>query len=421
MSYIVSSEWDQPNETNNYFVRHWRGSLSLPVSYWVNGVVLAGVVSFSTLSLVRMAESSGLSLQALAAIYLVYLVCAGVLWLWSMVGIWRSAGFHEERGGAPGWATVAKIVVILGLLGAIGQSRNTALAASEYTRLAMGDDPMGHPASMTIDPEHKALVVDGALSLGTADKFNALLGKKKDVRRVVLQSVGGRTREAQRMAETIAQRGLDTEVKQTCLSACTLVLLAGRERSATAYARVGFHQPTFPGLTPEEQRAATNDLRRMYEKAGVTSAFLDSALSASPDSMWYPSHGELIDGNVLNTTNVIVSKKALEARHAQLARYLKYSADQINSKGRIRLDSLTTRTGATASDRVLTIRLQIEAPKETLNIAEGRPKVYETVKQESCSDRATRQAIRAGATIIYSYRDLNGRSIFDLKVDDCDS
>jgi hypothetical protein len=391
------------------------------VSYWVNGVVLVGLISLFTFSVVQMAETSGLSLQSLAAINLLYLICAGLLWLWSMVGIWRSAGFHEERGGAAGWATVAKIVVIVGALGAFGQSRNTALSVSEFTRLAMGDDPMGDPAKMTLDPKHEALVVDGPLSLGTADQFDALLNKGNGVRRVVLQSVGGRTREAQRMAETISKRGLDTEVKQSCLSACTLVLLAGRERSATAYARVGFHQPTFPGLTPEEQRAATNDLRRLYEKAGVASEFLDNALSAPPDSMWYPTHGELIDGNVLNTTNVIVSKKALEARRAQLARYLKYSADQLNSAGRVRLDSFTYRTGAVASDRTLTIRLQVELPRERLNIASGKSKLYASVQQDSCADRATRQAVRAGASIIYSYRDLEGRPVFDLKVDECDS
>src|SRR5689334_12574412 len=28
----------------NYFTRHWRGELSLPVSYWVNGILTGGMV-----------------------------------------------------------------------------------------------------------------------------------------------------------------------------------------------------------------------------------------------------------------------------------------------------------------------------------------------------------------------------------------
>lgn len=420
MSYRISSYAHEQPENGNYLVRHWRGQLSLPVSYWLNSVLLALVLSLIALWLVGIAETSGMSLRALSGIYLAYLIWAGLLWLWSIVGVWRSADRHEERGGSPGWATTARIVIIFGAFAAFAQSSDRALGALEYAQLAMGNDPMGPPAQMTIDPAQKSVLVEGSISLGTADRFDAILKQRSDLRTVLLQSDGGRTFEAQQMAKAIAARGLDTDVKRDCLSACTLILLAGRQRSATPTAKIGFHQPTFPGLSPEAQQFATSELRSLYEQAGVKPAFLDNALRTPPDRMWYPSHSELIEGNVLNATMIVSSKNALEMRKAQLAGYLKYSADQLNAQGSVRLDDATMRTGALATANVLTILLKLEVSRQALDIPAGKRELYAIVKKETCADRPTRQAIRAGAVMVYSYRDRNGQHLFDLRVDECE-
>src|SRR5947209_19993561 len=39
-----------PPPSNNYFARHWRGELSLPKSYWVNGVVFGLLVGIAVAS-----------------------------------------------------------------------------------------------------------------------------------------------------------------------------------------------------------------------------------------------------------------------------------------------------------------------------------------------------------------------------------
>jgi len=36
-----------PSNRNNYFVRHWRGEISLPISFWLNGI--CGIFVFGLL------------------------------------------------------------------------------------------------------------------------------------------------------------------------------------------------------------------------------------------------------------------------------------------------------------------------------------------------------------------------------------
>lgn len=85
----------------NYFSKHWRGELSLPVSYWINYAGLGAVIGVLQ------------AFQKFSPLELLLLVGASV---WSVVGTWRAA---SKRQG--GWGTVVHVVVVLGLLSAAGQ------------------------------------------------------------------------------------------------------------------------------------------------------------------------------------------------------------------------------------------------------------------------------------------------------------
>src|SRR5262245_5514406 len=103
---------DEKEEKRNYFLRHWRGELPLPVSYWLNGMlgclfvgILSGVVS-------AFDATSGLKV-AVAAVIFLYVLSFAVS-IWQIVGTWRSASNHTERGGNAVWAGLAKAVLVLG-------------------------------------------------------------------------------------------------------------------------------------------------------------------------------------------------------------------------------------------------------------------------------------------------------------------
>ena len=94
----------------NYFVRHWRGELSLPLSYWINGYVL-GVVANYTLIVVTLYVNPT-SKQLKIAVLLAYLG----LYCWAWTGIWRSAG-RRTPNGPDGWGWAARVTIILVIMG----------------------------------------------------------------------------------------------------------------------------------------------------------------------------------------------------------------------------------------------------------------------------------------------------------------
>ena len=47
VGWVVSLLWSilgKPSASGNYFARHWRGELSLGISYWVNGLISVVVI-----------------------------------------------------------------------------------------------------------------------------------------------------------------------------------------------------------------------------------------------------------------------------------------------------------------------------------------------------------------------------------------
>jgi hypothetical protein len=100
----------------NYIARHWRGDLSLPVSYWINGSLLGiGYVVGA-----RLAVAGDPSPSITYAIGLLILGALGfAMQVWQLVGTWRSADKHMERGGRRICANLAKLSVVFGWLGFI--------------------------------------------------------------------------------------------------------------------------------------------------------------------------------------------------------------------------------------------------------------------------------------------------------------
>jgi len=104
--------------SDNYFARHWRGELSLPRSYWINGALIFGlgwnllfVMAFmTTVPLVR--SSTGLAILLLLCIQALDIA----VYIWALVGTWRAAGNYQ---GPRFWAILARIGMSLGVGGSI--------------------------------------------------------------------------------------------------------------------------------------------------------------------------------------------------------------------------------------------------------------------------------------------------------------
>jgi len=101
--------------SSNYLVNHWRGELPLGVAFWLNGFLLS--LGSSGLLLLVMGNWDYLPYETVSLIFWAIVVVVFVpLSVWQVVGIWRSADRHQQRGGQAIWATLAKVAIVLGLL-----------------------------------------------------------------------------------------------------------------------------------------------------------------------------------------------------------------------------------------------------------------------------------------------------------------
>jgi hypothetical protein len=407
MSYAdpFEDEGDQAS-SSNYIGRHWNGRNSLPFAYWVNGSLLTGALTFAVTLLRGQIEKSDASLRVMASAGLALIAVSLVAWIWSSVGIWRSATRHPYRGGSGGWAMAAKIVMVLGGIGMVARAPSLFLATREFGQLAAGSDPIGRSASITVRPGG-VLQVDGFLSLGFADRFAETLRKNRNVRVVVLNSPGGRILEGERFARQAKAAGLDTIAEGECASACILPFLAGKRRLLGANARLGFHQPSFPGASAAENQLGIDAFKRSIIEAGVSQSFANQAVTAAPDDMWYPDFRTLVDAGVITG----VDRGAIIADNT-------FSAQSLSKGLPKRLDSDTWLTRVSAIGTTFQYDHKVTIPAD--QIAPGaRDALRRSVTTEICAKPGMAMMVRSGAVYRYVYRDSRGIFVMQFDVARC--
>ncbi len=105
----------RPSQSNSYLARHWRGEMTLPRSYWINGVLIFGfginllVAAISFAAAVALANSGAVVVLIVAASLALNIVG----YIWALVGTWRSAGRYT---GPKVWSILARIAMALGVL-----------------------------------------------------------------------------------------------------------------------------------------------------------------------------------------------------------------------------------------------------------------------------------------------------------------
>jgi hypothetical protein len=413
--------WDEQNRHKNYLGRHWAGHLPLPVTFWINFVLVATLVAAAVEYVGNRIRDNGSTLRSLAIMALAYGIFFLLFWIWSAVGIWRSAYWHRRRGGTPGWGLAARIFVVLGAFVILLRSGDIALRSRELGTLAAGGDVIGPVAEMNVSGEGRDLWVRGNLAAGSAERFEAVLAANPGLRRVVLSSPRGRYFEAERMAALIRERGLDTRVEGDCLPPCTDLLLAGRERTAPEQARIGFHQPHFPADDGYGMRKAVERTRADWLAAGVKAEFVDRVLATPPQAGWFPNPVELVEANVLTGSDVFVTRDGVRRREnaveMRLRRNVAATAERLNASMPRRLSETTTMVRASASGTTLTHHYRIEA--DLIDAAGTRQGIGRDLRRQTCSDVDMAVAIREGARFVHSYSDRRGRNAVDIVIDEC--
>ncbi|MBW0005389.1 MAG: hypothetical protein JO216_18095 [Hyphomicrobiales bacterium] len=292
---------------NNVVARNWRGELPLWVSYWVIGFIGNLLIGIIPVAVDGTLSGHGYDPRILLITLAGGWLAIAAVSVWQGVGVWRSADARiiarKDLGRAAPWAILAKLAVFVGLVRLIALAVNIgAPQMTELSRMAFFDDPDISPYALRIMRNGTELEISGGFKFGLNEDLVRLLRAAPKVRIVHLDSTGGRIGEAVTVYNTIQERKLITYVSHQCMSACTVAFVGGQQRWLYSRAQLGFHAPTFPGISAGELADATEEQREIFSAVGIDRSFVDKALSTPNNSIWLPPEDELLRSRVI--TNV---------------------------------------------------------------------------------------------------------------------
>jgi S1-C subfamily serine protease len=171
-SKTIDSDQDRPAGS---WGRHWRGELTLGAAYWGNGVLLAVVIGLVTglfAKLVAVGTNSVALGVFLAILFWTFFI---PLFIWQVVGIWRSANRHTSRGGTWLAAALAKFVLVMAVVNTgkhLGETGGViAVWANETRRESIEEQAIPLTDEAQVHEEEK--VDQAAEAAGARDIFQA--------------------------------------------------------------------------------------------------------------------------------------------------------------------------------------------------------------------------------------------------------
>jgi hypothetical protein len=237
---------------------------------------------------------------------------------------------NDQPSIADAWASVAKLVFILGVLSTSGHFASKMPVFWQHAIVATGDQP-GPPATLEVRAGGRSILLAGGINDGIAEQLDAALQRAPAVTTVVLSSNGGWVSEAELLANVIRKRALNTYVEGHCASACTIVFLAGKVREAAPSAKIGFHSGRVFGSMGIFYDEKNDQLRLLYQNAGLPDAFVRQAINTPSQKMWYPTHEDLRSAGVLTRTSAegetAALSTAIQSKAALIAEFKGSSPD----------------------------------------------------------------------------------------------
>ena len=289
------SRMSNPATLSTYLRAHWRGALTARQSLWLNVVALRIVIIMLAWGLLPLPLPSLLVLGLIGADIALY--------TWQTVGLVRHGDRRARSFGATGhvWAGLLALLVALFLSLSIWWMLvlHSPLSPPRPDPLAGRVVP---EADITLTVSGQDLRLDGVIPIGIAARVGAQVEAHPEVTTLILNSPGGQIQAARTLARLVLQTGLNTRVVRTCSSACTLVFVAGKNRTLGLEGRLGFHSYALlipsghPNIDPAEEMQ--RDLAYLQAR-GVAPDFLVRVPEVAPDEMWFPSLRELMQAHVV--------------------------------------------------------------------------------------------------------------------------
>jgi len=287
-----------------YISAHWRGDQSLAWSFWVNLVAIRAAIIITQIVFTP-AEQGGFHSIA-PWVWALVLVLHGIVFVWQVVGVLRSAEVHlRDTGSQAGvWGAQIALVAFFWLTASYSLEalRLTLAPPVVLDHLAKMDREHASKYALTVSNDRRVLSIVGSIELGITRNTEALVKKTPDLKLVILESDGGNVFEARGLARVFRENNLDTHVETSCSSACSLAFIGGKHRTITPRGRIGFHQYRFDSsisiiaADPAEEQQRD---RELFSVNGVSEAFLEKMFQSRSAEMWFPNASELLEASVI--------------------------------------------------------------------------------------------------------------------------
>ena len=276
----------------SFFVSHWFGNVPLRLS-----ISLALVaVSVATILLQRASQGGPEALIIGAAV-----VSFPVAFTWQLVGYVRTCRSHLEEGGDQLLVWAGHLVLVSVLVAGASETIGSILSLE---RFRSAPEAAAAPRTNVLRVG-SSIRIDGEIDYATHAALIAMLEADEAVSTIELNSNGGLVYAARAIAKAVSERSMDTLVRHSCSSACTLIFAAGKQRRMIEDGRLGFHsygRPTsFHQLLVDPEDEFARDLRYLRQR-GMSEAFLARAAGVGNDTMWFPQREELLEGGVITST-----------------------------------------------------------------------------------------------------------------------
>jgi len=303
------------DENPSYFIKHWQGKLSLGVSYWINYVLLS--IIFTTLVAItyEILNFDFTNNPIFPSVFIVFIWLFVLVFLtpWILIGLWRSAENHIKRNNRFFWARVVQILVVIGWAQSIAQFINIGIPQIiELSKIALNKDGI---------PEYKIrilnngdeLEISGGIKFGLTKEVKKYFLKYPDIKVIHLNSSGGRIAEAIKLSNFLESKDITTYSSRGCYSTCVDIFMSGKYRFIHKNAKLGFHQPFFPGASSSDLNKEIEKSKYFYISKGIKNDFVEKAFSIPHDDLWKPSHFELKQAGVIHKVVDSFASAATEA------------------------------------------------------------------------------------------------------------
>ncbi|TLP57595.1 hypothetical protein FEE96_19660 [Parasedimentitalea maritima] len=273
---------------------------SISHSFWFDLVLPRAVILLTVMGL-------GSALRLPVPVLYLLLPSDGLFFVWQFIRFQSSADDHlRSLGGlAPVWG--GYLVLLFAAFASASLWWGAFLFTQQPQAPELFTDQMNrqHAAKyeLILSQDGSTLHFDGTITFGLTKHVRTLMAETPQLTTITLSSPGGHIYEARGFANLIREQGLNTHATGACSSACTLLFIAGHQRSLAAGVNLGFHSyalefgTALPQLDLQKEQAKD---RAFFRSQGVSEDFLIRMFDTPSTGLWSPNRSEARQAGLLS-------------------------------------------------------------------------------------------------------------------------